>query len=157
MQILRLLLNKRNSPTYDHVLQAITQCVKLDTGCVRKVFTLTGAPVLKLADFFGEEDVFFAYGNERVGNDDFELEPEERKTIQSNKKTLRSNTTRTGPKPKMPIKSHNDTFVCVDETLLNGVVSPDSLPLELQSKYTLGSIIGEFYEGSLRAQLRNYN
>ncbi|KXJ72331.1 hypothetical protein RP20_CCG018341 [Aedes albopictus] len=142
-KILRLLLNKRNSPTYDHVLQAITQCVKLDTGCVRKVFTLTGAPVLKLADFFGEEDVFFAYGNERVGNDDFELEPEERKTIQSNKKTLRSNTTRTGPKPKMPIKSHNDTFVCVDETLLNGVVSPDSLPLELQSKYTLGSIIGD--------------
>lgn len=142
-KILRLLLNKRNSPSYEHVLTAITQCVKLDTGCVRKVFTLSGVPVLKLADFFGEEDVFFAYGNERVGNDDFELETDERKAVQATKKTLRSNTTRTGPKPKMPIKSHNDTFVCVDETVLNGVISPDSLPLELQAKYTLGSIIGD--------------
>lgn len=142
-KILRLLLNKRNSPTYEHVLTAITQCVKLDTGCVRKVFSLSGAPVLKLADFFGEEDVFFAYGNERVGNDDFELETDERKAVQATKKTLRSNTTRTGPKPKMPIKSHNDTFVCVDETVLNGVISPDSLPQELQAKYTLGAIIGD--------------
>lgn len=39
-KILRLLLNKRNSPSFEHVLTAITQCVKLDTGCVRKVYTL---------------------------------------------------------------------------------------------------------------------
>lgn len=42
---MKLLINKRNSPTFDHVLIAITQCVKLDTGCVRKVFTLSGVPV----------------------------------------------------------------------------------------------------------------
>nr|XP_040233128.2 serine/threonine-protein kinase GL21140 isoform X1 [Anopheles coluzzii] len=142
-KILRLLLNKRNSPTYEHVLTAITQCVKLDTGCVRKVFTVAGVPVQRLAQFFEEDDVFFAYGNERVGNNDFELEAEESKAIAAHRKTLRSSTTRTGPKPKMPVKSHNDTFVCVDESALNGGILPDSLPLELQAKYTLGSIVGD--------------
>lgn len=136
-KILRLLLNKRNSPTYEHVLTAITQCVKLDTGCVRKVFTVSGVPVQQLAQFFGDDDVFFAYGNERVGVNDFELEAEESKAIAAHRKTLRSSTTRTGPKPKMPVKSHNDTFVCVDESVLNGGILPDSLPLELQAKYTL--------------------
>uniref|UniRef100_A0A182SNY6 non-specific serine/threonine protein kinase n=1 Tax=Anopheles maculatus TaxID=74869 RepID=A0A182SNY6_9DIPT len=142
-KIMRLLLNKRNSPTYEHVLTAITQCVKLDTGCVRKVFTVSGVPVQRLAQFFDEDDVFFAYGNERVGINDFELEAEESKAIAAHRKTLRSSTTRTGPKPKMPVKSHNDTFVCVDESALNGGILPDSLPLELQAKYTLGSIIGD--------------
>ncbi|XP_049286812.1 serine/threonine-protein kinase GL21140 isoform X2 [Anopheles funestus] len=142
-KIMRLLLNKRNSPTYEHVLTAITQCVKLDTGCVRKVFTVSGIPVQRLAQFFDEDDVFFAYGNERVGLNDFELEAEESKAIAAHRKTLRSSTTRTGPKPKMPVKSHNDTFVCVDESALNGGILPDSLPLELQAKYTLGSIIGD--------------
>uniref|UniRef100_A0AAG5DHT1 non-specific serine/threonine protein kinase n=1 Tax=Anopheles atroparvus TaxID=41427 RepID=A0AAG5DHT1_ANOAO len=142
-KILRLLLNKRNSPTYEHVLTAITQCVKLDTGCVRKVFTVSGVPVHQLAQFFGDDDVFFAYGNERVGVNDFELEAEENKAIAAHRKTLRSSTTRTGPKPKMPVKSHNDTFVCVDESVLNGGILPDSLPLELQAKYTLGTVIGD--------------
>ena len=60
-----MLLNKRNSPTLEHALAAITECIKLDTGCVRKVFTQTGTPVTALNQFFEEEDVFFAYGNER--------------------------------------------------------------------------------------------
>lgn len=142
-KILRLLLNKRNSPSYEHVLGAITQVVKLDTGCVRKVFTLSGQPVLKLADFFGQEDVFFAYGNERVGPDDFELEPDESKAIRQTRKSLRNGSIRNGPKPKMPVKSHNDTFVCVDDELLNGSIRADSLPQEIQSQYLLGSIIGD--------------
>lgn len=64
-QVCRLLLNKRNSPTLEHALAAITECVKLDTGCVRKVFTRTGSVVTALNQFFEVEDVFFAYGNER--------------------------------------------------------------------------------------------
>lgn len=60
-----MLLNKRNSPTLEHALAAITECVKLDTGCVRKVFTRTGSVVTALNQFFEVEDVFFAYGNER--------------------------------------------------------------------------------------------
>lgn len=67
-QVCRLLLNKRNSPTLEHALAAITECIKLDTGCVRKVFTQTGTPVTALHQFFEEEDVFFAYGNERYAS-----------------------------------------------------------------------------------------
>lgn len=143
-RIMRLLLNKRNSPTYDHVLTAITQVVKLDSGCVRKVFKLDGSPVLKLGDFFDiDDDVFFAYGNERVGSDDFELEPEEKKSINQAKKTLKNGTMRNGPKPKMPVKSHNDTFgVCAEEEIFNGIRS-DSLPNEIQQRFILGQIVGD--------------
>jgi doublecortin-like kinase 1/2 len=144
-KIMRLLLNKRNSPTFDHILTAITQVVKLDSGCVRKVFKLDGTPVTKLADFFDTEDAFFAYGNERVGNDDFELEPEESKAIKQTQKTLKNGAARNGPKPKMPVKSHNDTFaVCADEELLmNGGIRSESLPVEIQNRFTLGQIVGD--------------
>lgn len=144
-KIMRLLLNKRNSPTYDHILTAITQVVKLDSGCVRKVFKLDGTPVAKLADFFDVEDVFFAYGNERVGNDDFELEPEVTKAIKQTQKTLKNGAVRNGPKPKMPVKSHNDTFgVCADEEMLmNGGIRSESLPVDIQSRFNLGQIVGD--------------
>lgn len=144
-KIMRLLLNKRNSPTFDHVLSAITQVVKLDSGCVRKVFKLDGSTVTKLADFFDVEDVFFAYGNERVGGDDFELEPEESKAIKQTLKTLKNGAVRNGPKPKMPVKSHNDTFAAnADEELLeNGGIRSDSLPVEIQNRFNLGQIIGD--------------
>ena len=144
-KIMRLLLNKRNSPTFDHILTAITQVVKLDSGCVRKVFKLSGTTVTKLADFFDTEDVFFAYGNERVGNDDFELELEESKAIKQTQKTLKNGAVRNGPKPKMPVKSHNDTFaVCDDEELLmNGGIRSESLPVDIQNRFTLGEIVGD--------------
>lgn len=144
-KIMRLLLNKRNSPTFDHILTAITQVVKLDSGCVRKVFKLDGTPVVKLADFFDTEDVFFAYGNERVGNEDFELEPEETKAIKQTQKTLKNGAVRNGPKPKMPVKSHNDTFaVCVDEEMLmSGGIRSESLPIDIQNRFTLGQIVGD--------------
>lgn len=144
-KIMRMLLNKRNCPTYDHILTQITQVVKLDSGCVRKVFKLDGTPVTKLADFFDTEEVFFAYGNERVGSDDFELEPEESKAIKVTQKTLKNGAVRNGPKPKMPVKSHNDTYgACADEELLkNGGIRSESLPTEIQSRFTLSQIIGD--------------
>lgn len=142
-KIMRLLLNKRNSPSFEHVLTAITQCVKLDTGCVRKVFTQSGSPVLTLADFFHEEDVFFIYGNERVGNDDFDLEIDEIKIINQMRKTLRNGVARTGPRPQMPVKSHNDTHISLDENHEITGVQFEALPSELQDKYSLGPVIGD--------------
>lgn len=134
---MRLLLNKRNSPSYDHVLTAITQAVNLDTGCVRKVFTLSGTPVLKLADFFGQEDTFFAYGNERVGADDFDLEPEESKAINQAHKSLRGTAARNGPKPQMPIRGPNDSSADADDERAK------TLPPEINNQYLLGASIGK--------------
>jgi len=44
-KVVRLLLNKRNAPSLDHAFSSITDAVKLDTGAVRKVFTLSGVQV----------------------------------------------------------------------------------------------------------------
>lgn len=144
-KIHRLLLNKRNSPSFDHVLTAITQCVKLDTGCVRKVYSFSGTPVLSLEQFFGQDEVFFAYGNERVGQDDFKLEPEEAKAVQQTRKTLRNGTARNGPKPKMPVKNsvnlHNVTYE-LDEKFLESGIDPTDVPEYILNNYSLGEIIG---------------
>lgn len=144
-KIYRLLLNKRNSPSYEHVLTAITQRVNLDTGCVRKVFSNTGLPILTLGDFFQHDsDMFFAYGNERVGLDDFELDVEELKLMNQMNKTLKTGNTTGGPKPKMPVKSHNDTFECLDVNFtMIGLQSGDSLPIEIRNRYTIGKIVGD--------------
>ncbi|KAG4066406.1 hypothetical protein HA402_007042 [Bradysia odoriphaga] len=144
-KIHRLLLNKRNSPSFDHVLTAITQCVKLDTGCVRKVYSLCGTPVLSLEEFFGQDEVFFAYGNERVGQDDFKLEPEESKAVQQTRKTLRNGTASNGPKPKMPVKNsvnlHNVTYE-LDEKFLESGIDPADVPEYILNNYVLGEVIG---------------
>lgn len=159
--IMRLLLNKRNSPSFDHVLTAITQVIRLDTGYVRRVFTLSGSPVVQLADFFGPDDIFFAYGTERVNNpDDFKLEPDEHKAIQAIRKSLRTaGTTYKGPKPKMPVKSKNlnsakhqqnhqqepcDQIVDEDLTALNeSGIDASELPGVIRERYALGQIIGD--------------
>lgn len=83
---MRLLLNKRNASSLEQVLGSLTETAQLDSGAVRKVFTLSGLPVNTLEQFYDNEDVFFVYGNERVGSDDFELEFEESKVIQQYKK-----------------------------------------------------------------------
>lgn len=44
-RVLRLLLNKRNAPSFEHALSTITDAVKLDTGAVRKVFNSKGIQV----------------------------------------------------------------------------------------------------------------
>lgn len=147
-RILRLLLNKCNSPSYEHVLTAITQRVKLDTGCVRKVYTQSSTPVLTLADFFGSEEVFFAYGTERMSPDDFKLDADELKIVQQSRKTLRNGSARNGPKPQMPTKNsvnlHNATYDSLEEPLQHeSGISPQSLPEVIQSKYHLGRIIGD--------------
>lgn len=51
-KVVRLLLNKRNAPSLDHAFSSITEAVKLDTGAVRKVFTLSGAQVNEFIAIF---------------------------------------------------------------------------------------------------------
>lgn len=147
-KLMRLLLNKRNSPSFDHVLTAITQKVKLDTGYVRKVFTLSGSPVTQLADFFGLDDVFFAYGTERVNNpDDFRLETDEQKALQAIRKNLRTaGTTCKGPKPKMPVKSkktYEPSTLDEEKLLHESGLDPQELPAVIRERYVLGQIIGD--------------
>uniref|UniRef100_A0A8C4ZPP1 non-specific serine/threonine protein kinase n=1 Tax=Gadus morhua TaxID=8049 RepID=A0A8C4ZPP1_GADMO len=57
------------------VLADITQAIKLDSGAVKRLYTLDGKQVTCLQDFFGEDDVFMACGPEkfRYAQDDFVL------------------------------------------------------------------------------------
>ncbi|XP_049846435.1 serine/threonine-protein kinase GL21140 isoform X1 [Schistocerca gregaria] len=82
-KIVRLLINKRNAPSFDHTITVITEAVRLDTGPVLKVYAADGSQVTSHEDFFKTEDLFFAYGLERPSKRDFELDYEERKCTES--------------------------------------------------------------------------
>ena len=69
----RVLLNNRNTKSFDTLLADLTNTVKLDTGAVRKMFTLDGRAVMALQDFTDAE-VFIAYGVDKCTNDDFDLD-----------------------------------------------------------------------------------
>lgn len=83
----RVLLNHRTARSFEQVLDDITQLVKLDSGAVRKVFTLNAKPVTCLADLFGSEDIFIAYGLEKHSHDDFDLDSEEWKSLNGTVRT----------------------------------------------------------------------
>ena len=69
----RVLLNNRNTKSFETLLGDLTNTVKLDTGAVRKIFTLDGKPVMTLQDFT-EAEVFIAYGVDKCNQDDFDLD-----------------------------------------------------------------------------------
>jgi len=78
----RVLLNNRNTKSFDTLLADLTNTVKLDTGAVRKMFTLDGRAVMALQDFTDAE-VFIAYGVDKCTNDDFDLDIIEFRNVQS--------------------------------------------------------------------------
>ncbi|KAL1455189.1 hypothetical protein WDU94_009300 [Cyamophila willieti] len=150
-KVVRALLNKRNAPSLDQCFSTITDIVKLDTGAVRKVYTMNGNQLARLSDFFKSDDVFFAYGSERVMADDFELDVEEVKAIQALKKDLRrpehtklkSGTTcldESGREvPKMPTKTN--VVRCTTATIKRR--ENLNIPPKLMQRYSIGQIIGD--------------
>lgn len=150
-RVIRLLINKRNAPSFDHALSSITEAIKLDSGAVRKVFSRDGTQITQLQDFFEESDVFFAYGSERHFREDFELDFEESKAIQAISKSpcgrrsgdsskpcqdgLRTQSTM----PKMPIKTKVSKVVQQPTSQDESPLVPSSLKL----RYQIGSIIGD--------------
>ncbi|XP_041947011.1 neuronal migration protein doublecortin-like isoform X2 [Alosa sapidissima] len=75
----RVLLNRKTAHSFEQVLTDITDAVKLESGAVKKVYTLDGKQVTCLQDFFGDDDVFIACGPEkfRYAQDDFSLDENE--------------------------------------------------------------------------------
>ncbi|XP_063059172.1 serine/threonine-protein kinase DCLK1-like [Engraulis encrasicolus] len=61
----RILLNKKTAHSFEQVLNDITAAIKLDSGIVKRIYTLDGHQVTCLQDFFGDDDVFLACGSER--------------------------------------------------------------------------------------------
>ncbi|XP_034461646.1 neuronal migration protein doublecortin-like isoform X1 [Hippoglossus hippoglossus] len=72
----RILLNKKTAHSFEQVLTDITEAIKLESGIVKRIYTLDGKQVTCLQDFFGDDDVFIACGPEkfRYAQDDFSLD-----------------------------------------------------------------------------------
>ncbi|XP_056140631.1 serine/threonine-protein kinase DCLK1a isoform X3 [Lampris incognitus] len=80
----RILLNKKTAHSYEQVLTDITDAIKLDSGVVKKIYTLEGKLVACLQDFFGDEDIFVACGPEKFRyQDDFMLDETECRVMKS--------------------------------------------------------------------------
>ncbi|XP_043469767.1 serine/threonine-protein kinase GA29083 isoform X2 [Leptopilina heterotoma] len=140
-RVVRLLLNKRNAPSLEHVLEAITDAVKLDSGAVRKVYSLSGQQISSLDQFFDDEEIFVAYGTEKASQEDFELDFEESKCVQSFRRGAWPVKKQSGPMPKMPRKSGKKSLTAPQVR----TPSPASLilPQPLRLHYTVGHVIGD--------------
>nr|XP_055061078.1 serine/threonine-protein kinase DCLK2 isoform X5 [Misgurnus anguillicaudatus] len=81
----RILLNKKTAHSFDQVLTDITDAIKLDSGAVKKLYTLEGKQITCLQDFFGDDDVFIACGPEkhRYAQDDFVLDHSECRVLKT--------------------------------------------------------------------------
>ncbi|XP_055003985.1 serine/threonine-protein kinase DCLK1-like isoform X1 [Boleophthalmus pectinirostris] len=74
----RVLLNKKTAHSFEQVMSDITDAIKLDTGAVKRLYTVDGKMVTCLQDFFGDDDIFFACGPEKFRyQDDFNLDESE--------------------------------------------------------------------------------
>ncbi|XP_037604799.1 neuronal migration protein doublecortin-like [Sebastes umbrosus] len=110
----RVLLNKKTAHSFEQVLTDITEAIKLESGVVKRIYTLDGKQVTCLQDFFGEDDVFIACGPEkfRYAQDDFSLDENEHRVMKgAAAKAPRGSVKSPGPirRIKSPTESTNGT------------------------------------------------
>ncbi|TKS80788.1 Serine/threonine-protein kinase DCLK1 [Collichthys lucidus] len=80
----RILLNKKTAHSFEQVMTDITDAIKLDSGVVKRLYTVDGKMVTCLQDFFGDDDIFFACGPEKFRyQDDFNLDEGECRVAKS--------------------------------------------------------------------------
>ncbi|KAM9314401.1 serine/threonine-protein kinase DCLK2 isoform 2-T2 [Pholidichthys leucotaenia] len=102
----RILLNKKTAHSFEQVLTDITDAIKLDSGPVRRIYTLEGKQITCLQDFFGDDDVFIACGPEkfRYAQDDFVLDHSECRVLKSSYSRA-ATPSRTGKSPGISRRS----------------------------------------------------
>ncbi|XP_031428912.1 serine/threonine-protein kinase DCLK1-like isoform X2 [Clupea harengus] len=80
----RILLNKKTAHSFEQVLTDITEAIKLDSGVVKRLYTVDGKMLTSLQDFFGDDDIFIACGPEKFRyQDDFLLDDSECRVVKS--------------------------------------------------------------------------
>uniref|UniRef100_A0A3P8XSX4 Serine/threonine-protein kinase DCLK2 n=1 Tax=Esox lucius TaxID=8010 RepID=A0A3P8XSX4_ESOLU len=123
----RILLNKKTAHSYEQVLNDITEAIKLDSGVVKRIYTLEGKQVTCLQDFFGDEDIFVACGPEKYRyQDDFHTHI----SVSSSHISV-SNTSSLSLAPTISVLSsaHLLSSVLNSSQLLTLPLSPSPLPL----------------------------
>uniref|UniRef100_A0A8C6U016 non-specific serine/threonine protein kinase n=1 Tax=Neogobius melanostomus TaxID=47308 RepID=A0A8C6U016_9GOBI len=98
----RILLNRKTAHSFEQVLSDITDAIKLDSGAVKRLYTLEGKQITSLQDFFADDDVFIACGPEkfRYAQDDFVLDNSECRGL----KTSYSRSTTPNHTSKSPLR-----------------------------------------------------
>ncbi|XP_067355916.1 serine/threonine-protein kinase DCLK2 isoform X3 [Channa argus] len=130
----RILLNKKTAHSFEQVLTDITDAIKLDSGAVRRLYTLEGKQITCLQEFFGDDDVFIACGPEkyRYAQDDFVLDHSECRVLKSShSRSATPNRMSKSPGPSRRSKSpgaawrpvHYSTSQCPIKSPVNGVSS----------------------------------
>uniref|UniRef100_A0A8C8IHA4 Serine/threonine-protein kinase DCLK2 n=1 Tax=Oncorhynchus tshawytscha TaxID=74940 RepID=A0A8C8IHA4_ONCTS len=98
----RILLNKKTAHSFEQVLSDITDAIKMDSGVVKRLYTVDGKLVTCLQDFFGDDDIFMACGPEKFRyQDDFLLDESANGTAGSQLSTPRSGKS-PSPSPTSP-------------------------------------------------------
>uniref|UniRef100_A0AAY5E939 Serine/threonine-protein kinase DCLK2 n=1 Tax=Electrophorus electricus TaxID=8005 RepID=A0AAY5E939_ELEEL len=126
----RVLLNKKTAHSFEQVLADITEAIKLDSGAVKKLYTLDGKQVCVLQDFFGDDDVFIACGPEkfRYAQDDAAIGHAGKATAVM--KSSRSSAPVKATGPRSPGVPRSKSPVSGTHTLTH---TEDSLRVKLQS------------------------
>uniref|UniRef100_A0AC34FGV9 Doublecortin-like and CAM kinase-like protein n=1 Tax=Panagrolaimus sp. ES5 TaxID=591445 RepID=A0AC34FGV9_9BILA len=139
-RVVRHLLNKKTAQSFDQVMQDITAIVKLDCGLVRRLFTIKGRLVTNLQDFFGEDDVFIAYGNEKTSIDDFYIANDESRSLFSSntRKSRRGMGKRALPLRNDSIRQHPRGF----SISTNNGELPE-LPSPVNEQFELIRVLGD--------------
>uniref|UniRef100_A0A8C7HKZ7 Serine/threonine-protein kinase DCLK2 n=1 Tax=Oncorhynchus kisutch TaxID=8019 RepID=A0A8C7HKZ7_ONCKI len=142
----RILLNKKTAHSFEQVLTDITDAIKLDSGAVKRLYTLEGKQITCLQDFFGEDDVFIACGPEkyRYAQDDFLLDHSGKDTVNgvpsstiSTPKSTKSNSS----SPTSPRSIHSfKVSLTHTHTHTHTICSSITTVLD---KYKVGKVIGD--------------
>ncbi|XP_064422737.1 neuronal migration protein doublecortin [Latimeria chalumnae] len=145
----RVLLNKKTAHSFEQVLTDITEAIKLETGVVKKLYTLDGKQVTCLHDFFGDDDVFIACGPEkfRYAQDDFSLDENECRVVKGNPaggkaaQTPQKSTAKS-PAPARRCKSPADsgTDRCSNGTSSSQLSTPKSKQSPISTPTSPGSL-----------------
>uniref|UniRef100_A0A8C8LZS1 Serine/threonine-protein kinase DCLK2 n=1 Tax=Oncorhynchus tshawytscha TaxID=74940 RepID=A0A8C8LZS1_ONCTS len=156
---IRILLNKKTAHSFEQVLSDITDAIKLDSGVVKRLYTVDGKLVTCLQDFFGDDDIFMACGPEKFRyQDDFLLDESANGTAGSQLSTPRSGKS-PSPSPTSPasLRRHrvgpNNSAVAVMTELscLPGLIAElnllsdecPSVPPSIAERYKVGRTLGD--------------
>nr|XP_039259241.1 serine/threonine-protein kinase DCLK1-like [Styela clava] len=124
---IRILLNKKTAHSLEQVANEITSAIKLDTGAVRKIYTLHGKEVTQLSDFFEDDEVFIACGYEKLTHDDFEINNSEQgftKPISTPQAPRRSFRVKSGARTQPPQKPKSRMRQSQDQREGNVTLNP---------------------------------
>uniref|UniRef100_A0A8C8INS6 Serine/threonine-protein kinase DCLK2 n=1 Tax=Oncorhynchus tshawytscha TaxID=74940 RepID=A0A8C8INS6_ONCTS len=144
----RILLNKKTAHSFEQVLSDITDAIKMDSGVVKRLYTVDGKLVTCLQDFFGDDDIFMACGPEKFRyQDDFLLDESANGTAGSQLSTPRSGKS-PSPSPTSPasLQRHMTELSCLPGLIAELNLLSDecpSVPPSIAERYKVGRTLGD--------------